>query len=189
MPSARAGPEAEDQHGVQNDVGDAAAKQRGHRRFHPANGLENLFKRKAKHDDGAKRKDNRAVFNPECGEGGLSRKKPQKTRQDCRADNGKHHAVDKRERHADGCGGVSAVGPVGAEVEGDQRVHADAETDGGRVDKVLHRVDEREGGHRFLTDPGDKEAVNNVVQRVDQHRKHHRQRHREQQRQNRGAVS
>ena len=71
----RAGPEAEDQHGVQNDVGDAAAKQRGHRRFHPANGLENLFKRKAKHDDGAKRKDNRAVFNPECGEGGLSRKK------------------------------------------------------------------------------------------------------------------
>ena len=63
------------------------------------------------------------------------------------------------------------------EMQRDQCGNADAEADGNRVDEVLHRVDEGQRSHGFLTDAGDKEAVHDVVQCIDQHRDDHGQGH------------
>ena len=66
---------------------------------------------------------------------------------------------------------------------GDDRVHAHAKADGHGVDEILHRVDERERGHGVLTDLRDKEAVHDIIERVDQHGNDHGQRHGQQERQ------
>ena len=54
-------------------------------------------------------------------------------------------------------------------MEGDDGVDPDAEAHPHGGDEVLHRVDQGEGGHGVLTDLSHKEAVDDVVQGVDQH--------------------
>ncbi len=68
-----------------------------------------------------------------------------------------------------------------AKVQGNLRIDAHAKADGNGVDKILHRVDQRQRRHGILTDLGHEQAVHDVVQRVDQHRDDHGQRHADQQ--------
>ena len=51
----------------------------------------------------------------------------------------------------------------------EQRVHTDARAHGERDAQRLQREGERHGVHCVLTEPRDEHAVDNVVERIDQH--------------------
>lgn len=55
----------------------------------------------------------------------------------------------------------------------EQRVHTDARAHGERDAQRLQRESERHGVHRVLTEPRDEHAVDNVVERLKEHRYHH----------------
>ena len=59
----------------------------------------------------------------------------------------------------------------------EQRVHTDARAHGERDAQRLQRESERYGVHCVLTEPRDEHAVDNVVERLKEHRYHHRPRH------------
>ena len=72
-----------------------------------------------------------------------------------------------------------------AQMIGDHGIHTDAESDGDRADQILNRVYERQSGQRVLADRRDKKTVDDVVERVYEHRDHHRESHARQQREHR----
>ena len=86
-------PKAEDEHGVQNDVGDGTAQQGGHRFVHAANGLEQLFKAKFRHDDRGKEERNTGIPYAEGNNGFIASEKPQKAGHHGDTDNGSNQAV------------------------------------------------------------------------------------------------
>lgn len=178
-------PKAEDEHRVQNDVGDGTAQQGGHRFVHAANGLEQLFKAKFRHDDRGKEERNAGIPHAEGNDGFIASEKPQKAGHHGDADNGSNQAVQDGKDQAVGGGGIGTAAVPRAGIQRDQGVDADAEANGNGVDHVLHRVHQRKRRHGLLTDLGNKKTVHNVVQRVHCHGKHHGQRHGNQQRENR----
>ena len=169
--------DAENQQRVQNDVADRAAHQADHGNVHPAHSLKDLLERHGGHDDDGEHEGNAGVGHAHGDDGLVAGEGAQEPRHDGGADDGNHDAVDQRKHHAVGGGHVGLFFVACAEMQRDQRGSADAEADGNRVDEVLHRVDEGQRRHGLLTDAGDKEAVHDVVQCIDQHRDDHGQGH------------
>ena len=96
--------------------------------------------------------------------------------------------MQQGKRHAVGSGLIGFFVLPGTQAEGHQCIDADAKADGNGVEQVLHREDQREGRHGGFVDAGHKQAVHNVVQRVDQHGNDIGQRHRHQKREDRALF-
>ena len=91
---------------------------------------------------------------------------PREERGENRAD-GEAHA---REEHAVRRDMVGALTFASAERAAHQRVHAHGRTGGKADHQVLRRERERDGGQCLLADTGDEDAVDDVIQRLHQHR-------------------
>ena len=83
-----------------------------------------------------------------------------------------HDAAHDRERHAVLRRRVGFLLPFFTETACDERVYAHA-----GADQHLDRIDERNGRKRVLRILRNEDAVNDVVQRVDDHGNHRRKRH------------
>ena len=92
-----------------------------------------------------------------------------------------HHRRDEQQKQAVARGGVGVLKAALAQPARDQRVHADARSHGNGDHEHLNRERERYGRERVLAQPGDKDAVDDVVERLREHGDHDRQRHAEQQ--------
>ena len=165
--------QAEDEDGVQDDVGQGADELGGHGQVGPAGGLEEPLEHDLEdHAEGAAQADpgvGRAVVHDLVdvgleGEEGVGEEDAQQ---------GEDHegAQGQEDAHAGG-----AVGPVllpGPQGPGDQGVdaHGGAQDDGEH--QVLEREGQGDGGEGVLTDPGHEHAVHHVVQGLDQHGDHH----------------
>ena len=62
---------------------------------------------------------------------------------------------------------------------------ADAKADADGIDEVLHGKDQGHSRHGLFTDHGDEQAVDDIIERIDDHRHDGRQGHRSDERQNR----
>ena len=173
----REGPQAENQHRVQQDVGHAAAQHAGHGGFHGAYGLEQLLKNQPQHNHDGKAKGHvgvpRAQANHRLGGG----EHPQKGGHQGYAGHGQHHPVDQRQRQPLGGRPVRLVPLARPQVQGNHGVDAHPKSNAHRVDKVLDGEDQGEGRHGVLADLRHEKAVHNVVQGIYQHGKGHGQPH------------
>ena len=178
----REGADAVDHHRIEDDVGDAAAEHGDHRQPHAAHGLKELFIEHAKGNDRREGEGHRGVAHAQIDHGLRIAVQRQKARHEEDAACRQNQPVDQRERQPLRGGAVGAFQLVRTQMIGDHGVDADAEADGHGVDEVLDGKHQRERRERILADAGDKVAVDDVVERVDQHGDHHRQRHGDQQR-------
>ena len=175
--------DAEDEQRVEHDIRHAAGHHHQHGRLHAAHRLINLLERQLRHQRGRKQERHIGVLDAEQHHVLRIREQPQEPRHDRDAHHRTHDAVNHRADHAACRCRVCLVLLTCSKVIRDHRVDAHAEADGERVYQILHRIDQRQSRYRVLAYFCDKQAVDDVVQRVDQHGDHHRQRHREQQRQ------
>ena len=74
---------------------------------------------------------------------------------------------------------------AGAEADGNNGIEADAKADADGIDEVLHGKDQGHSRHGLFTDHGDEQAVDDIIERIDDHRHDGRQGHRSDERQNR----
>ena len=176
---------AEDENGVQQDVADTARDEGDHGELHPAHGLEELLKGEAGHVHGSEQEDDGGVGHAHRDDGTVGGEPGQEAGHDGGSCQRAEDAVEHREGHAVGGGGVRPVVVACAPVEGDEGVDAYAEADGNGVHEVLDGEHEGEGRHGLLVDLGHKEAVHDVVQRVHQHGDDVGQSHRHQKREHR----
>ena len=177
--------EAEDEDGVQQDVADTARDEGDHGELHPAHGLEELLKGEAGHVHGSEQEDDGGVGHAHGDDGAVGGEPGQEAGHDSGSRQRAEDAVEHREGHAVGGGGVRPVVVACAPVEGDEGVDAYAEADGNGVHEVLDGEHKGEGRHGLLVDLGHEEAVHDVVQRVHQHGDDVGQSHRHQQREHR----
>ena len=92
------------------------------------------------------------------------------------------NAADDCQRNAVFRRQVRRLLPSFAQTARDERVYTHACADADRNDQHLERIDERDRRKRILRILRDKDAVDDVVQRVDDHGDHRRERHRKDQR-------
>ena len=172
-----AGPQPEDEHRVQHQVGQRTAQHGRHGRTHAAHGLKLLFKGQPRHDHRRKGKGCRGVLHAHGHHRLVFGEQAQKGRHGRNAHRQNDHAVQQRKHHAVGGGGVGLGVLTRAAVQGNEGVDAHAEADGDGVDQVLHRKHQRQRRHGLLADAGHEKAVHNVIKGVYHHGNHHGQRH------------
>ena len=171
----RASEIAEDQDGIQNDIGDAPRHHAVHGHLHPAGGLKQLLIHQLNgHDDGGGEDDQRissAVIEDLLVVGIQTKER----RNDGKADPGEKNAVEDAQQDPQRPRLGSFLLLLCSQIEGHRRIDADAEADAHRADDILYGKHQGEGRHGILADLRHKIAVYDVVQGVDQHGQHHGQ--------------
>ena len=66
---------------------------------------------------------------------------------------------------------------TGTEADGNNGIEADAKADADGIDEVLHGKDQGHGRHGLFADHGDEQAVDDIIERIDDHRHDGRQGH------------
>ena len=173
--------QAENEDGVENDVGGRAGDLRDHGEVRASRRLQQALiihleeqADRAADADGhiaAPVSDDLRVVRLKAEE--RSRKRP--------ADEGEERKIAQREEQTDIRRAVRAHLILLAQRAGEQRVHAHARAAGKGDAQRLERERERHGVHRVLTELCHKDAVHHVVKRLKQHGYHHRHRHAEEQ--------
>ena len=123
----------------------------------------------AQREHGRKGDDDIEVFEPVRDGRFVLREHAQEGRDEEAAQPREQHAVDGAQHDAERGGAVGFAVALRSQIEGDRRVDAHTEADAHGVRKVLQREDEGDGGHGALVPLRDKVAVDNVVERVDEH--------------------
>ena len=95
-PHLREGADAEDQHRVEDNVGDAAGQQGQHRLLHPAGRLVDLLKREADHDDHREGEGDAGILAAQLDHRPVVGEHPQKPRHQRDAHRGQHQAPGGR---------------------------------------------------------------------------------------------
>ena len=70
------------------------------------------------------------------------------------------------------------------ETDGNDGIQADAKADADSIDEVLHRKDQGHSCHSLFANHGDEQAVDNIIERIDDHRHDGWQSHGNDERQN-----
>ena len=170
-------PDTEDEQRIQHDICHTAEQQRRHGHLHATHRLINLLECEADHDNHRKRKRDGRVLRPHLRYLLGICEQPQETRHNGDAHDHAHHAMDNRARNTARRRRVCLISLTGTEMIRNHRVDAHAEADSERVYQILHRINQRQCCYRVLTYFCNKQAVDDVIQRVHQHGNHHRQRH------------
>ena len=174
--------DAEDHQRVEDDVDDRAGQTLTHRDDHVAARLLDLLAHHGdKHENAHAHRDMRILdrksrnrlARTECADE-YTRQSPAEDEERDTADDCQRNAVLRRQ--------VRRLLPSFAQTARDERVYTHACADADRNDQHLERIDERDRRKRILRILRDKDAVDDVVQRVDDHGDHRRERHRKDQR-------
>ena len=174
--------DAEDHQRVKNDVDDRADQTLTHRDDHVAARLLDLLAHHGdKHENAHADRDMR-ILNGVCRHGLARAERTDKRARQSPAEDEECDAADDRKRHAVLRRQVRRLLPSFAQTARDERVYTHACADADRNDQHLERIDERDRRKRILRILRDKDAVDDVVQRVDDHGDHRRERHRKDQR-------
>ena len=172
---------AEDQDGVEDDVGDSAHGLGDHGLEGVAAGLQQPLEEDLNEDaDGADGDDGQidAAALQGLGDGGLGGKEGAGEEQSEDHEQGGEQAGKP---HAVAGGAVGALVVLLTQGFRQQGVDAHAHAGGAADEQVLDGEGQTQGGDRGLGDPGDIDAVHDVVKRLNQHGDHQGQRHVDQQ--------
>ena len=168
---------AEDQDGIQDDVGDRAHGLGDHGLEGVAAGLKETLEEDLHEDaDGADGDDGEidaAAFQG-LGDGGLAGEEGMGEEQ---AEDHEQGGEQNRQQHAVARGAVGAFVVLLAQGFRQQGIDAHAHAGGAADEQVLDGEGQGKGGDGGLGDPGDIDAVHDVVQRLDEHGDHQGQRH------------
>ena len=168
---------AEDQDGVQDEVGDGTGELGHHGQLGPAGGLEEALHGDLDKDtQGGAHADVAvvdAVGDDLCHIG----LEPEKGAYQQSAQDGEDHIGADRQENAGVGGSVGGVLVLGAQGAGDQGVDAHTGAAGHGDHQGLEGEGQGDGRQGVLADLGHEDAVHDVVQSLDQHGDHHRDGH------------
>ena len=170
--------QAEDQDGVKDDIEDGADPLDIHGDEGLASALKHPlggdFHKDADRTDADDGEILGAVFRNDGGNALLHREKQPGTEQ---PEQRKHHAAADSQQQPDIGDGLGALAVFFAQTAGKQGVHAYAGAGGKGDHEVLDGEDKRNGGEGVFADAGDKDAVYNIIQCLNEHGDDERQRH------------
>ena len=172
------GPEAEDEYGVQHNIGHRAGQLEDHGPDHVAGGLQCFFKIALdEHRHGAHTADGQ-IRSPS----GVDRTaglgiQPDKPAREEQAEYQEQHPGAHPQKNPMGGRRIRFLLIALAQAAGNQGVNPHTGAHGERNKQQLHRIRQRNGCQRVLADLRNKITVHHIVQCLYQHGKHRRQRH------------
>ena len=174
---ARKAEKAEDQDGVEHDVAHRARDLRDHRKIRAARALQEALGVDL-HENAKRAADADAdIVLPVGDDLHVFRLQAEVGRGHRKAEEHEDGGGAEREEKSRACRAVHGRLVLLAQRAREQRVHAHTRAHGKGDAQHLQREGERDGVHRVLTEACDKDAVDDVVERLKEHRHHHRPRH------------
>ena len=168
---------AENQNRVEHDVAHRARDLRDHRKVRPPRGLEQALAVNLQEQSERAADADHHIITAVGNDLRVFRLEAKKRRGERKAEDSKDGGGAERQEKSRARGAVDRLHVLFTQRTREQRVHTDARAHGERDAQRLQRESERHGVHCVLTEPRDEHAVDNVVERLKEHRYHHGPRH------------
>ena len=165
------------QNWVEHDVAHRARDLRDHRKVRPPRGLEQALAVNLQEQSERAADADHHIITAVGDDLRILRLKAKKRRGERKAEDSKDGGGAERQEKSRARGAVDRLHVLFTQRTREQRVHTDARAHSERDAQRLQRKSERYGVHCVLTEPRDEHAVDNVVERLKEHRYHHGPRH------------